>query len=40
LPSQADPRGQCRRRSGRGQLGEESASHGPPRPPSPPPDHR
>src|SRR5216117_324370 len=27
LPSQADPRGQCRRRGGRGQLGEESASH-------------
>src|SRR5258708_13494589 len=28
LPSQADPRGQRRRRGGRGQLGEESAPHG------------
>src|SRR3972149_8621682 len=28
LPSQADPRGQCRRRGGRGQLGEESTPHG------------
>src|SRR5437870_4410508 len=27
LPSQADPRGQCRRRGGRGQLGEEPAAH-------------
>ncbi len=28
LPSQADPRGQRRRRGGRGQLGEESTPHG------------
>jgi hypothetical protein len=28
LPSQADPRGQRRRRGGRGQLGEESTAHG------------
>src|SRR5256885_15958051 len=27
LPSQTDPRGQGRRRGGRGQFGEESASH-------------